>query len=108
MTRQMELSEFVSSKTHTTDPQTSKDAAGGVFNDARHHRAAILAELQMSAEPLAAEQLSNRMQLTTLQVMKRLSDLKRYGLVCRTGDTYLNRSGSRAHKWAIVGREYGE
>lgn len=66
-----------------SDPQTSKAAAEKVSSFASGHRAAILAALE--AGPAGQTELARRAGMTVAQVSKRLPDMRRDGLIERTG-----------------------
>lgn len=71
---------------HRRDPETSLQAAESVRETASKHRAEILAAVSRYALPIAAEPLADCLGLSTLQVMKRLSDLRNAGAIVDSGD----------------------
>ena len=83
----------------TDDPVTSKLAAFEVAGLKRKHERAILAVLQGSPRPLAAEQIGDRIGLAMVQVCRRLKDLERASVAEPTEELHTNRSGRKAVKW---------
>lgn len=81
------------------DPSTSIRAAESVREVAAKQAAAILAELVVIGEPMAVEQIADRLGMEAHRVGKRMSDLERSGVIQRTKLTHLNRSGRLAFKW---------
>jgi predicted ArsR family transcriptional regulator len=94
--------DFARTHTHRGDPDTSIHAAESVQAMASRHRAAILREIVVSDRPIAAEPIADKLGLTTLQVMKRISDLKNDDLIYDSGARHQNRSGRWAVKWGTA------
>ena len=86
---------------HTDDPDTSAQAAASVQETAKQHSAAILRVIESSPVPIAAESIGDRLALTTLQTMKRCSDLKNQEIIVDSGGRHRNRSGKWAVKWRL-------
>ena len=99
--------DWIDTHHHRDDPSTSERAAASVQTTASKHRSAILSVLYHSPEPLAAEPIADVLSLTTLQVMKRISDLRNDGLVEDSGFEHTNRSGRKAVRWARVTAKTG-
>ena len=93
---------WVASHHHTGDPATSKAAAESVESAASQHRRMIVRKMHEVGVPLAAEEIADRTGLSSLQVMKRISDLRRDFVVFATDEEHINRSGRRATRWALV------
>ncbi len=86
---------------HRTDPDTSRDAAESTVAMRARHLLMVSAELRKG--PLAAEQIAAATGLDTLQVMKRISDLRRTGRAVETTRHYTNRSsGRKATVWMLA------
>jgi predicted ArsR family transcriptional regulator len=83
----------------TTDPVTSKLAAFEAASLKSRHERAILGVLHSSARPLAAEEIGDRIRMSSVQVCRRLAGLERAELVARTEDLHVNRTGRKAAKW---------
>lgn len=66
-----------------SDPPPSHEAAAKVPSFRRGHNAAILAALE--AGPAGQTEIARRSGMTVAQVSKRLPDLRRCGLIERTG-----------------------
>jgi len=94
-------STWVTTHHHTGDPATSRAAAESVESTASQHRRMIVRKMHEVGVPLAAEEIADRTGLTSLQVMKRISDLRRDFVVVATGEEHFNRSGRRATRWAL-------
>jgi predicted ArsR family transcriptional regulator len=81
------------------NPATSIHAAESIRDTVHHQCAAILGELVVRGVPMAGEQIADRLGMTTHAVGKRLPDLERDGLIAKTRETHMNRSGRLAVKW---------
>ncbi len=89
---------------HRGDPDTSHEAAETTVELRRRHLNAVRGALANG--PLAAEQIADRTGLNTLQVMKRISDLRNQKAVTETKIEYRNRSsGKKATVW--MGSNHG-
>lgn len=74
-----------------TDPPTSKAAAAQAVDLAADHRRRILAALE--AGPASKTEIGRRCGLTEQQVARRMHELRRSGLVERTGRNVRNAGG---------------
>ena len=94
-------SEFDFARTHArrSDPETSVHAAESMREASAHQCASIFSLITSSPDPLAGEQIADRLGMTTHAVGKRLPDLERDGLIVKTSKRHQNRSGRWAVKW---------
>jgi predicted ArsR family transcriptional regulator len=72
--------EFVSRRARRSDPETSKKAAEKAERFAGTHKGKILAALKEHG-PLTAKQLSSLIDLTVVQIARRLPELEELGHV---------------------------
>ena len=85
-----------------TDPSTSHAAALAAGGLRDIHHAAIIRTLDAAGRPLAAEEVADIVEsIDKVQVAKRWSELEEAGVVIKTEDQYLNRSGRRAFRYAL-------
>lgn len=96
MTHQLTFDEI--RRARTDDPATSKDAARQSHSLAGEHRRQILAALDGGAE-LTAGEIAERCGLTSLQVSRRMAELRGDGEIEATGDTKPTLTGRRAQCW---------
>lgn len=98
MNAQLDL-DWTRKHVRTGDPSTSIRAAESMQGSASSQCAAILSILATSDEPMAAEQIADRLGMITHEIGKRLPDLGASGLITKTGEIHRNRSGRLAFKW---------
>lgn len=94
------MSKFAREHAHADDIETSHIAAARAEGLAARHRALVYATLREHG-PLASEQIASMTGLDTLQVMKRVSDLRNDGAVVDSGDRRMTRTGRAAAVWMI-------
>lgn len=80
------------------DPATSQEAAQRVGELRGRHFTAILGAL-VHGVALAVEEIEDRTELTAWQIGRRMKELEEAGLVRRTGERHVNRSGRSAFRW---------
>lgn len=102
MIDQLEIDEWVRLHHHAGDPSTSRRAAERATGLAARHRALVLGWIRTSPVPIAAEEIADQTGLSTLQVMKRVSDLRNDARIAESGQEHRNRSGRMAIKWRAV------
>lgn len=88
-----------------TDPDTSRAAAeDAVESITARHRAMIMATLRRAGiGALAAEQIADLAGFEShVAVNRRLPELVRAGVIERTSEKHINRSGSSAYRYKIV------
>lgn len=83
-----------------TDPETSRAAAGGAAAFSGDHRERILAAL--AAGPAGKTEIGRRCGLTEQQVARRMHELRRAGLVDRTGRDVRSASGCREDEYRMT------
>ena len=76
---------FTQPTARATDPKTSHDAAKRASGSAGQHRAAIVEALGLG--PAGQTEIARRTGLTVAAVSKRLCELRRAGVIERTGRT---------------------
>jgi predicted HTH transcriptional regulator len=86
---------------HTDDPDTSREGAESISTYAESLRQRIHSLLQQKG-PMSAEQIADALDVTHLQAMKRLSDLKNLNLIRDTNLRVPTRSGRRQIVWEAV------
>lgn len=97
---QLDMLNFTSPRARTSDPITSHEAAAEAGSLANHDCAAIWRVLRDSAEPLAAEQISDHLGWNNhVRVNRRLSELVDGGFIVASGEMHKNKSGRRAQKY---------
>ncbi len=86
------------------DPETSHEAAQSAGDLARKHHTMILAVLKTTWKPLAAEEVADRTdgQLDKVLVGRRMCELERAGLITKTTQRHINRSGRGAFRYALA------
>lgn len=92
---------FVRTNSHRFDPETSRLAASDVATSAWNHAERVFQYLD-DRHPCAfgSHELAAALgDLTSVQVSKRLSDLKRAGRIVADGERYKNPSGSMADRY---------
>lgn len=82
------------------DPETSHLAANAAESVRNEHSRRILAAMR-GRPPLAAEQIADLVELSAVQVNRRLAELEAAGLIERTTARHRNRSGRMAAKWRV-------
>ena len=82
------------------DPETSKDAAESMIETAPGLCGCILRSMKERG-PGTFTTIASRMGLPPAQVWKRLSDLKRAGLIENTGKTLIGPSWRRQTVWVV-------
>lgn len=85
----------------TTDPWTSHAAAAARHTFATGHAAKVLACLQLFG-PQTKDEIAGKTGLTSVQVDRRLPDLKTKGLAHPTGETRQSLSGRPERVWAAT------
>lgn len=80
-----------------TDPRTSRAAAASAASFAGDHRQRIMAAL--AAGPAGKTEIGRRCGLTEQQVARRMHELRRAGLVERTGREVRSASGCREDEY---------
>jgi predicted ArsR family transcriptional regulator len=96
MTHQLTFDEI--RRARTDDPATSKDAARQSHGLASEHRRQILAALEGGVE-LTAGEIAVRCGLTSLQVSRRMAELRSDGEIVATTNTRPTPSGRPAQVW---------
>jgi predicted ArsR family transcriptional regulator len=95
-------------RARTSDPWTSHAAADSMSAYRLNaQQKAILQVLQSNQPPLAAEQIDDRL---GYPAFRRMSELKRAGLIVDSGEVHTGRSGRGAIKYKITaaGRDFAE
>lgn len=97
------------SRTHarSSDPVTSKRAAGRVASAASAQRERIYWELLSADRPLTAHDLATLTGLTQVQCCRRLPDLERKGRAEPTGETRPGPTGYPERLWRLRKVGYG-
>ncbi len=94
------IDSVVTTKARTTDPWTSHAAAKSLSaKKLSKQHARILMVLKTNSFPLAAEQIDDRL---GFPAFRRMSELKRQGLIEDSGEIYIGRSGRKAIKYIIT------
>ena len=96
--------DFTREHAHTDDIDTSHIAASRAESMAERHREMVLDCLEDHG-PLASEEIAVRIGLSSLQVMKRISDLRNDGVVIDSGERKPTRAGRPAAVWKIKPRQ---
>jgi biotin operon repressor len=91
---------FSTTHAHRDDIDTSHEAAGRAENMASRHRSMVHNWL-MIIGPQSSEQIAAGVGLDSLQVMKRISDLRSDGVVIDSGERRLTRTGRKAAVWKL-------
>lgn len=105
MTRQLTLFDRVlieeqrRPRARRTDPDTSHAAAASMLDAAREHHALILRALDECQHPLSAEQIAARLELTHVQVNRRMSELRGAGLIEPTDQRVPTATGRTARTY---------
>lgn len=86
----------------STDPITSHEAADDAATFAEQHRVRVLAALMKAGGRCGSEHMAFLCGLAPYQVRKRTVELERAGLIRRTGNLCLTRSGRREQEWEVV------
>lgn len=98
------MSDFAREHAHSDDINTSHAAAERAESMASRHKtmvSTVLAEFG----PLSSEQISYLVGLNTLQVMKRISDLRKEHAVIDSGDRLPTQAGRQAAVWKLKPKE---
>ena len=90
-----------SPRARATDPITSHEAAHAADKLAANHQRRVLEALQ-GVEKAGASHLAWLCGLQPYEARKRLPELERMGLVRRTEETAMTRSGRREQVWSVV------
>ncbi len=96
--------------TRRNDPMTSHEAAMSAAGLASKHHAIILAVLKAADRPMAAEEIAQFSRdcppfppiLDKVLVGRRMCELERAGLIVKTTERHVNRSGRGAFRYALA------
>jgi hypothetical protein len=94
------MTNFAREHAHTNDIDTSHAAAERAEGMAARHKKMVYATLKRLG-PLASEQIAGATGLNTLQVMKRVSDLRGEGVVVDSGERRPTETGRLAAVWKL-------
>jgi predicted ArsR family transcriptional regulator len=94
------MSDFARTHAHRDDPDTSHIAAERAVPLAERHRQMVLDCLEDQGQ-LSSEQIASLLGLSSLQVMKRISDLRNEGVVIDSGERKPTMSGRPAAIWKL-------
>jgi len=97
-----DLFEWANRHTRKTDPDTSRDAALSARDLAKSHCGILYRTLLRLAVPLTSGELATAAGLDHAQAWRRMSDLKRKGLIHDSGMKGTNPNGRSAIKWEAV------
>ena len=89
-------------RARTTDPVTSHEAAARVGEFASDHATRVLDALKRAGGKAGAEQIAWLAGMDGYQASKRLPECERAGLVRRTDETAMTRSGRKETVWELV------
>ncbi len=92
---------FTKTHTHRGDPETSRSAAHAAKSLVDSHKATIVGVLWQHG-PQAVEEVAAHCDLESLQVTRRMSDLKNDGRVRDSGLRHENANGRQAVRWVLV------
>lgn len=95
------MTDFAKTHAHADDIDTSHIAAERAGGLAGRHRNLVQRALKDHG-PQTAENISRRVGLDTLQVMKRISDLRDAGIVIDSGERGRTRAGRPCAVWALA------
>jgi len=84
-----------------SNPDTSKIAAQKARDLALAHKALVVSVLKQG-RPYTSEEIAAMLRLDPLQVMKRISDLRKDNLIEDTGARRENQSGRKAAVWKLA------
>lgn len=98
------MTDFAQTHAHTDDIDTSHAAAAAAGSLASRHRALVYQALR-SGGPQSSEQIAAVVGLDTLQVMKRISDLRNDGTVVDSGERRQTRTGRWSAVWKLRPRQ---
>jgi predicted ArsR family transcriptional regulator len=101
---EINVSDFVNTHSHSGDIDTSRASAEMAESMAARHKALVIGAL-VKLGPLSSEQIANAVGLDTLQVMKRISDLRNDGKVVDSGDRRQTKTGRMAAVWKLKAAE---
>lgn len=96
-----DATQFARSHARTSDPSTSHDAAARAEKFAKSQSGRILACL-LTFGPMSKDQIATQLNLTGVQVSRRLPDLNRDGLAYPTDLTNKSASGCAERIWAAT------
>ncbi len=105
MTNDTDASGYPIYRARRNDPATSHEAAESVEELAQKHHALILDVLKTYDRPMAAEEIADKYYpiLDKVLVGRRLCELERAGLITKTEQRHVNRSGRRAFRYGLAG-----
>lgn len=89
------------SHAHTNDPQTSHDAAISAAAIATHQIGKVYVIYKSHPEGLTSEECTALTDIPKADVMKRVTDLQKQGLIMNSGKTRPNASGRKATVWRV-------
>ena len=92
---------FAKTHTHKGDPETSTAAAHAAQSLVDSHKSTIMDVLRRLG-PQAVEEVAGHCALESLQVTRRMSDLKNDGRVRDSGLRHRNANGRQAVRWELV------
>ena len=94
------INSVVTTKARTTDPWTSHAAGRSMSTkELGKQHSQILMVLHTNGFPLAAEQIDDRLGYAAF---RRMSELKRQGLIEDSGEVHTGRSGRKAIKYKLT------
>jgi len=96
--------DFARTHAHTDDIETSHISAHRARNTAERHRQMVFDCLEERG-PLSSEEIADFVCLSTLQVMKRISDLRNDGIVIDSGERKRTQAGRPAAVWKIKDKQ---
>lgn len=90
-------------KTATKIKTTSIDAFISSREKASKHREIILSVLGRSEKPLSSQQISSKCELSYMQVVRRMSELRDAGKILESDREAVNSSNCKATRWQLCG-----
>jgi hypothetical protein len=95
---QLSIELFESPRARRNDPTTSHEAAAAARElAAGHYR--LISNILKTAGPLGKDGIGARTSLTGVQVCRRLTEMKRLGLIVPTGKTVKSTAGRNEREW---------
>jgi len=91
-----------------SDPDTSQEAGKRAAKFAGKQHKQILDVMTQAGIPLSAEQIADRIQgADHVKIARRTSELLQAGAIVVADSDYINRSGSRARRYAVAASDGG-